>query len=386
VLFCITLARLVTTGMAGLLRSRRGKDFAAFLIVPIFALYEFFAQVVPKLAASGHYSAASFRGLDAWLRWLPPGLAAHAINDASDGHLGTALARLALLAGIIVVLAALWIRELSKALITVDATTQSSRVRGKALPFPRSGLAGTVAARYWVYQRREPTSLVFWAMTAVITAAISARSIIVSPAHPGFILASAAVGAGFIGYFNCDTAGLSGPGFAFELSALSGRRELRAYFGGHAVVLAVIAAPLLTAVSFGLAEVAKAPGFGFLGTAVALAALGASLGVSSLFAVLNPYPMAKRAGNPMRQPAPGHSGQQFLNVLVNVGLTAVLAAPLIVAAVLTPSVTGDVRYPVLIVAGAIYGLALAWGGVRLAAQSGAERLPELSQVAMASKM
>ena len=29
VLFCITLARLVTTSMAGLLRSRRGKDLAA---------------------------------------------------------------------------------------------------------------------------------------------------------------------------------------------------------------------------------------------------------------------------------------------------------------------------------------------------------------------
>ncbi|HYK29440.1 MAG TPA: hypothetical protein VEV61_15860, partial [Streptosporangiaceae bacterium] len=49
VLFCITLARFVTTSMAGLLRSRRGKDFAAFLIVPIFALYEFFIQVVPKV-------------------------------------------------------------------------------------------------------------------------------------------------------------------------------------------------------------------------------------------------------------------------------------------------------------------------------------------------
>src|ERR1700720_4137168 len=48
VLFCITLARLVTTSMARLLRSRRGKDLGAFLVIPIFALYEFFAQVVPK--------------------------------------------------------------------------------------------------------------------------------------------------------------------------------------------------------------------------------------------------------------------------------------------------------------------------------------------------
>ena len=88
VLFCIALARLVTTGMAGLLRSRRGKDLAVFLFIPIFALYEFFTQVVPAEAAGRKLSAASFHGLDSWLRWLPPGLAAHAIQDASDGRPG----------------------------------------------------------------------------------------------------------------------------------------------------------------------------------------------------------------------------------------------------------------------------------------------------------
>src|SRR5580698_8693261 len=40
VLFCITLARFVTTSMAGLLRSRRGKDLAVFLFIPIVAGYE----------------------------------------------------------------------------------------------------------------------------------------------------------------------------------------------------------------------------------------------------------------------------------------------------------------------------------------------------------
>ena len=84
VLFCITMARFVTTGMARLLSSRRGKDFAVLLVIPIFALYEAFAQVVPRLAAEGKLTAASFAGVDAWLRWLPPGLAAHAIQDASQ--------------------------------------------------------------------------------------------------------------------------------------------------------------------------------------------------------------------------------------------------------------------------------------------------------------
>jgi len=52
-LFCITLARFVTTSLARMLRSRRGGDFAVFLIIPIFALYEAFSLVVPKLTAEG---------------------------------------------------------------------------------------------------------------------------------------------------------------------------------------------------------------------------------------------------------------------------------------------------------------------------------------------
>ena len=94
VLFCITLARFVTAALAGLLRSRRGKDFAAFLVIPIFALYEIFTQVVPKLTAEGKLTPASFAGVDVSMRWIPPGLAAHAIQDASPGTPGTALLRL----------------------------------------------------------------------------------------------------------------------------------------------------------------------------------------------------------------------------------------------------------------------------------------------------
>jgi len=45
---------------------------AAFLIIPLVALYEFFTQVVPKAASEGTITAASFTGFDSWMRWLPP--------------------------------------------------------------------------------------------------------------------------------------------------------------------------------------------------------------------------------------------------------------------------------------------------------------------------
>jgi ABC-2 type transport system permease protein len=386
VLFCIALARFVTTSMARLLRSRRGKDLAVLLVIPIFALYEFFTQVVPKAAAEGKITAASFTGADPWMRWLPPGLAAHAIQDASNGRPGIAMARLALLAAVIVVLMWLWIRSLSRALVTADTSTQSSRVRGAALPLARYGLRGTVAARFWIYQRREPASLVYWGITAVIMIAVSIRAILGSSAPPGLLLASAIFGAGFVGFFHANSAGQTGPPFVLEALALTGRRELRAYFSGQNIALGVIAVPLLTAISFGLAAVAGHPGYGFLGTAVDLAGLGAALALSNIFTVMLPYPMDKRAGSPMRQAAQGYGSHGFASVVGSLLGVAAAVSPVIVATVLTNADPAAVRMPVLVLCAAAYGFALVWAGTRIAARAAEPRLPELCQIAVRSKL
>jgi ABC-2 type transport system permease protein len=116
VLFCITLARFVTTGLARLLRSRRGKDLAAFLLLPVFALYQVFTQVVPRMAFEGRLRPASFAGLDRWLRWLPPGLAVHAVQYASAGRTGMALLCLLLVAAVTMMLGWVWIGILRRAL------------------------------------------------------------------------------------------------------------------------------------------------------------------------------------------------------------------------------------------------------------------------------
>jgi ABC-2 type transport system permease protein len=386
VLFCIVLARFVTTSMAGLLRSRRGKDLAAFLFIPIVAGYEFFTQVVPKLAATGKLTTASFSGLDAWMRWLPPGLAAHAIQDASDGHPGAALARLALLAAVIAVLGWLWIRALNHALVTPDTSTQSSRVRAAVLPLGRFGLRGAVAARFWIYQRREPQALVYWGMIAVITVAASISSIIGPKHHPGVMFLSAVLGAAFVGFFHANTVGSTGPSFVLEATALTDRKALRAYLSGQNIVLAVIGAPLLIALTFGLAAAAGVPAFGFETMPVALAGLGAALALSSILTVNDAYPMAKRAGTPMYVSAPGYGSSRAAACFGILFGVPVLVIPVIVAAVASAGAPLAIRVPVLTVCAAAYGLALAWAGVRIAATAGEAKMPELCQVALASKV
>jgi len=386
VLFCIVLSRFVITSMARLLRSRRGKDLAIFLVVPVFAIFEFLIQVIPRAVASGGLSPASFAGVDSWMRWLPPGLAAHSIQDASTGHLGDAVARLGLLVAVIIVLGVLWVRSLGRALVSTDTTTGSSRVHNAALPLARYGVRGAVAARFLRYQGRDPASLAYWAIVVVIMFVCSASTIVGPHQHPAVVVASAVFGAAFAGSLHANPVGQTGPAFVFEATALSGRRELRAYFSGQDVVFGAIAMPLLVGVCLVLGELVRDPREGFAAAAVGLAGLGAALAMSNIFSVVLPYPMQKRAGNPLPQQAQGYGGHAFGAMIGTLVCVAVAVIPVIVLGNLTSSVSAAIRIPVLFGLAAGYGFGLAWLGVRAAAIVGEGKLPELCQVAMRTSL
>ena len=62
------------------------------------------------------------------------------------------------------------------------------------------------------------------------------------------------------------------------------------------------------------------------------------------------------------------------------------AAATATAAVLTAGAPLALRAPLLTIGAAAYGLALAWAGVQIAATTGTSKMPELCQVALASKV
>jgi ABC-2 type transport system permease protein len=282
------------------------------------------------------------------------------------------------------VLGVAWIRSLSRAMVTTDTSTQSA-VHGSALPFARYGLRGTVAARFWLYQRREPFALIYWGITAVIMVVVAIRAVL-TPDWFGGLLASAAAGGAFVGYFHSNAIGTSGPGFALEATALNGRRALRAYFSGQNIAVGAVAVPLVTAISFGLAAVAKHPLDGFLAVAVGLAGIGAGLALANLFTVASAYPVEKRGGTPMPRAASGHNGQAFAAWFLTVLGVGVAVTPVILAAVFTRTDPAAIWMPVLVLGGAAYGLALAWAGVRGAANVAEQKLPELAQIAIQSAL
>jgi ABC-2 type transport system permease protein len=269
--------------------------------------------------------------------------------------------------------------------VTEDTSTQGAAVLGPALPFARFGLRGTLIARFWIYQRRDPVALIYWAIILVVSVVVSFR-LILTPRYLTGMLAAAAVGAAFIGVFHANSIGFSGADFGFESMALSGRGKLRAYFFGQDVALGVIGVPLLTVISFGLAAVARHPLDGFLGTSVALAGIGAGLALSSVFTVALPYPVEKRAGMPVPRPADGFTGHRVLGSFGCLIGTGVLVLPVILAVVFTRSDPAAVRMPVLVVCAAAYGLALAWGGVRIAAILAEATVPELGQIGARSRL
>ena len=384
VLFCIVLSRFVTTSMAGLLRSRRGKDFAALLILPIFALYEVFVQVVPRLTAEGKITGKSLDGADAWLRWTPPGLAAHAILDASTGHALTGLLRLLLLAAIIAALGALWIKQLAYALVTVDTTTHAAAVNSMALRFGNRGLGGAVAARTWVYQRREPRALILWGMVVVLALVTSFETLRTQYA---FGLFSAAFFLSvFAGVFHGNLFGMTGPAFGFDAAAVDGRKAMRAYFAGTNLVIAGIAVPLSAVLLFALATYAGHPTAGLLVLAINLAGLGAGMAFSNLFSAVLPYPVQKRPGNPTPKPVEGYSMHAVGVSCGSLVGTTLLLIPMIVAVVATGHVVAALRITALLVGGAVYGLVIATVGVRISARIAAKRIPELAQIALQSRL
>jgi hypothetical protein len=215
---------------------------------------------------------------------------------------------------------------LGHALVSPDRSAQSAQVHTGTLPLGRFGLLGAVTARVWIYQRREPMMLVTWGMVAIIMVAASITALIGTQRHAGVLLLGAVLGAGFLGVFNANAIGTSGPAFIFEAMALSSRRALRDYLTGQIIVRGVIGAPLLAAVSLGLAALAGNMSYGLVGVAVGLAGLGAALGLASIFTVGGGLPGATADRQPdaaagrglrvlrsrqhLRQPARGRGGDR----------------------------------------------------------------------------
>ncbi|MET8861505.1 hypothetical protein ABZW11_00980 [Nonomuraea sp. NPDC004580] len=360
---CVVASRLITTALSSALRTRRGRD-----VLAVAALLVVLLAQLPNLLVNRGFGdpVALLHGLAGVLRWTPPGMLAHAITDG--GLLG--LGEVALVALVAVVLAVLWIKALSRALVTPDVSTQAASVRresGLADRFLPDGPLAAVVTKELKYIRREPRYRIGW-FSAIVVTVILAFSLTNQGGGFGTPIGLTALGAGMIALQSVNAFGIDGRSMWMNAVAFGTERGLAADLAGRHLANALIAVPLLTVIAAGSSLYVGHPEAILPAALAGWGVLGVGLGVGSVSSVVLPYTVPDRM-NAFTGAAPGQGGQAFASAAGAMVAVAVLVLPFVV-----PLAFGLTWITVL---APFYGLLLETLGRRLAARVGFRRTPEL---------
>ncbi|MEV8128592.1 transporter [Streptomyces sp. NPDC085944] len=374
-LVCVTLARAVAAANVRLLTSRKGRDLAVLsgLVVAIGAqLVNFGAQ---RLGSAGLGRLDPVADV---VRWVPPASAVGAMDAASDGSYGVAVARLALTAAALVLLLRVWARHLTRLMTAPDGSTIQSdtgavRERGSAGParWLPAGRTGTTMERTLRYVWRDPKTKAAWATSLAIGLIV-----------PVF---NAWQGTGSV-YFACFAAGMLGiqmynqfgqdtSAFWMVAMTISSTRDAYVELRGRALALLLITLPYATLVT--VLTTAMLDDWRALPEALGLsfALLGAMLATGAWTSARFPYSIPQEG---YKNVAPGQVGLAWVSIFGGMIGAALLCAPVIALTIWVnvSAGAGDLGW-LLLPVGAVYGAALTSAGLRLAAPRTAQRLPEI---------
>lgn len=360
---CVVTSRLITTALSSALRTRRGRD-----VLAVAALFVVLLSQLPNLLMNSGFSdpAAILHQMAAVLRWTPPGMMAHAI---SDGGL-VALAELAFVALLVVVLAWLWIKALSRALVTPDVSTQAAFVRresGLVDRFLPDGPLAAVVTKELKYIRREPRFRVGWFSAIVVTVVLS-FSFTQNGSAPWTPIVLTTMGALMIGLQSGNAFGIDGRSLWMNAVVFGSERGVSTDLGGRHLANAVIAVPLLAVIAVATGLFTGYPASILPAMLAGWGALGIGLGVGSVTSVVLPYTVPDRM-NAFTGAAPGQGGQAFASSMAAMVGIALLTLPFVL-----PLVFG--LYWVCVLA-PFYGALAEALGRKLGAKIGFARTPEL---------
>ncbi|WP_372457329.1 transporter [Streptomyces olivaceus] len=374
-LVCVTLARAVAAANVRLLTSRKGRDLAVLsgLVVAVGAqVVNFGAQ---RLGSSGLGRLDPVADV---VRWVPPASAVGAMDAASDGSYGVALAQLALTAAALVLLLWVWARHLTRLMTTPDGSTIQSdtrpvRERGSAGPsrWLPAGRTGTTMERTLRYVWRDPKTKAAWVTSLAIGLIV-----------PVF---NAWQGTGSV-YFACFAAGMLGiqmynqfgqdtSAFWMVAMTISSTRDAYVELRARALALLLVTLPyatlvtvLTTAILDDWPTLPQTLGLSF-------ALLGAMLASGAWTSAQFPYSIPQDG---YKNVAPGQAGLAWISIFGGMVGAALLCAPVIALTIwLNASAGGDDLTWLLLPVGAGYGAVLTLLGLRLAAPRTAARLPEI---------
>ncbi|MGW7465820.1 transporter [Streptomyces xantholiticus] len=376
-LVCLALARTVAAANIRLLTSRRGRDLAVLSGLVIAVGIQFVNFGVQRLGDAG--GLAALGPAAAIARWVPPASAIGAVDSASDGAYGTALAQLALSALALVLLLRAWRRSLTKLMTTPDGSTlaaASEPTRGPSSAGRLHGLlpegrTGTVMQRSFKYIWRDPKTKGAWVSSLAIGLIVPIFNALQGTGSIYF----ACFAAGMLGIMMYNQFGQDTSAFWMVAMTISSTRDAYEELRARALAMLVITLPYMTLVSVLTAAVLgrwhDLPEV--LGLSFAL--LGAMLATGAVSSARFPYSIPQDSA--YKNVAPGQGGLAWLSILGGMVMAALLCAPVIVLTVLLNASAGSGTQWLLLPVGAAYGALITWAGLRIAAPQTARRLPEI---------
>lgn len=378
-LVCLALARTVAAANIRLLTSRKGRDLAVLSGLLIAVGIQFVNFGVQRIGEAG--GLAALDPAASVVRWLPPASAIGAVDSASDGAYGTALAQLALSALALALLLRSWRRSLTRLMTAPDGSTlaaaseptRKSSAAGRLHGMLPAGRTGTVMQRYFLYIWRDPKTKGAWVSSLAIGLIVPIFNALQGTGSIYF----ACFAAGMLGIMTYNQFGQDTSAFWMVALTISSTRDAYEELRARALALLVITVPymalvsVLTAAALGrwhdLPEV--------LGLSFAL--LGAMVATGALSSARFPYSIPQDSA--YKNVAPGQGALAWLSILGGMVMAALLCAPVIILTILLNASAGAETGTqwLLLPTGTAYGALLAWAGVRIAAPQTARRLPEI---------
>ncbi len=379
VLLAVTAARTLSTLLAAALTSRRGRDLS-IVLGAVFLLALQGIRFVDTSAFSGEVADR----VAGFLRWLPPGMLARALDDAGGGRTGLAVVELLPAAATVAVLALLWGRALDRSMTDGGQGETAPGARRdpteplpllfRRLPFLRANPWGAVAAKELRYANRDPRRKV-----AVVNAILLGTALpIFFAVRSGGIRPDSVMVATLAGYM-VVLQSLNQFGFdrgALWIDVVAGDVARDELIGKNLATGTVVAFPLLV-VAVSLA--AAGGGWAYLPAAllITVAGMGAGLAVANVASVRYPVRLPES-----RSPFGGGGGGQgcatgfivWLCILAqNVAIAPVALATVVAVRVAPASLV------VVAPACAVYGMVLWWAGLTVATSYARDHQPELLQ-------
>jgi ABC-2 type transport system permease protein len=372
VLTAITSSRWVSAHATNAVSTRRGRDVVAVVGLLLLVLI---GPAVAAIASLGESQAQLAATAARVISWTPLGWAWAAPGDVADGDWLVGMVRLALAAGLLVLVGWAWDRVLRgqvenpRAVSRSDSGTAAAGDLGLFERFPDTP-TGSIAARVSTYWRRDPRYQISLLMTPLLPLALLIPFFVGDVAWTPLIMGP--VIAFFLGFSEHNAVAYEGDAFWLHVaSGTSGEADRRGRLVPDLVIAAVLL-PLYTVAGVWIGDRWDLlPGL--VGLSVAL--LGAGHALSSVMSVVMPYPVPASGESPFSAP-PGAAGVTMLaQTLASLG-TVLLASPVIALGWFAWQGTTWLVWPAGLL-GLVLGAVFATVGIRAGARIYDRRAPEL---------